>query len=100
MKKLIAKIKTKKQFTKVLVMINNIAGLFFLEQSYLLAFFGNYEIAEELSKTVCTEMLGVTLVYCLKAFFETDFEVKRKIEEQKLNTVDGVNPEEERSNDL
>lgn len=38
--------------------------------SYLLAYFGRMEIAEELSKVAITQMISVVLIYSLKSLFE------------------------------
>lgn len=42
-----------------------------LQLSYLLAFLGKEQIAEELSKTVVIEIIGVMLGYFRKSFLET-----------------------------
>lgn len=38
--------------------------------SYLLAYLGREQIAETLSQVAITEIIGVVLVYCIKALFE------------------------------
>lgn len=38
--------------------------------SYLLAYLGRADIAENLSKTAVSEIVAVVLVYCLKSLFE------------------------------
>lgn len=38
--------------------------------SYVLAFLGRTEIAESLSRTAVTEIIGVVLLYCVKSLFE------------------------------
>ncbi len=42
--------------------------------SYVLAFMGQYSIAEELSKTVVTGVIFVMLPYFAKSLFETKWE--------------------------
>lgn len=38
--------------------------------SYLLAYLGRAQIAENLSKIAITEIIGVVLIYCVKSLFE------------------------------
>jgi uncharacterized membrane protein YbhN (UPF0104 family) len=56
--------------TKRIVYLCLINGILWVWCSYLLAFFDKPEIAENLSKVAITEILGVVLVYALKALFE------------------------------
>ena len=72
--------RTKKTFTKIAVKWILILSLFDLQLSYLLAFLGREEIAEDLSSTVATAIIGVMLGYFLKSFFETREEEKNKLE--------------------
>lgn len=62
--------KTKVQFTKKIVSFCLINGVLWCWCSYILAYLGRVEIAESLSQTAVTEILGVVLVYCAKALFE------------------------------
>ena len=45
-------------------------GIAWVWCSYILAALGRNEIAESLSKTAVTEIIGVVLVYCVKSLFE------------------------------
>ena len=47
-----------------------------LQLSYLLAFLGRTEIAENLSMTVVTTIIGTVITYCIKSFKETKEEEK------------------------
>jgi len=57
-------------FSKVIVGWLLINGTIWTYLSYILAYIGKPEIAEALSKTVVIEILGVVLVYSLKAGVE------------------------------
>lgn len=50
-----------------------------MQVPFVLAFLGRDQIAEELGKVIVVEIIGVTLVYCLKSFFETREEEKNKL---------------------
>ena len=74
-------------------------AVFDLQLSYLLAFLDKIQIAETLSVTIVTEIIGVMLGYFAKAFFETREEenLKFKREQQEviiLDDDDVVNEEE------
>ena len=56
--------------------------------SYALAFLGRTEIAESLSRTAVTEIIGVVLLYCVKSLFE------------KRESFGGVGRKEEQVTDL
>lgn len=60
----------KNNFTKLIVAWLLFNGTFWIYLSYLLAYLGRTEIAETLSKTVVVEILGVIIVYSLKAGVE------------------------------
>jgi hypothetical protein len=60
----------KLEFSKLIVIGLLLNGIAWTWCSYLLAYLGRGEIAETLSKTVVVEILGVLLVYSLKALFE------------------------------
>jgi ABC-type transport system involved in cytochrome bd biosynthesis fused ATPase/permease subunit len=60
----------KTNFSKLIVGWLLINGTIWIYLSYILAYLGNTQIAETLSKTVVVEILGVILVYCAKACFE------------------------------
>jgi len=53
-----------------------------LQLSYLLAFLGKEQIAEELSKTVVIEIIGVMLGYFRKAYLETRESEKIRMKEE------------------
>ncbi len=57
-------------FTKLVVLWILYKSIGWIDQSYALAWAGKEEIAETLSNTVVVELLGVTLLYCLKSVFE------------------------------
>ena len=57
-------------FQKILVVFLVIKGVYWIDQSYLLAWAGHTEIASELSQKALIEILGVALVYSAKALFE------------------------------
>lgn len=80
-----SKRRTKKTFTKIAVKWILILSLLDLQLSYVLAFLGREEIAEDLSSTVATAIIGVMLGYFLKSFFETREEEKNKLEQEWRN---------------
>lgn len=61
-----------------------------MQLSYILAFLGRENIAETLSITVVTEIIGVFTAYCLKSFFET-----REQERVRLKEMEMENKEDE-----
>ena len=56
--------------TKRIVGFCLVNGVAWVWCSYLLAYLGRGQIAETLSKTAITEIIGVVLIYCLKSLFE------------------------------
>ena len=62
--------KLKQTTTKRFVTICLINGILWVWCSYILAFLGKTQIAEELSKIAITEIIGVMFVYCVKSLFE------------------------------
>lgn len=56
--------------TKIIVFFCLLNGFAWVWCSYVLAWLGRSAIAESLSKTAVTEIIGVVLVYCAKALFE------------------------------
>lgn len=76
---------SKKTFTKVAVKWILIFAIIDLQLSYILAFLGRVEIAEELSSTVATAIIGVMLGYFMKSFFETREEEKNKLTQEWRN---------------
>lgn len=64
------KIFTEKTTTKRVVWFCLANGTIWVYLSYLLAWLGREEIAENLSIVAVTEIIGVVLAYCLKSLFE------------------------------
>ena len=60
----------KKEYCKTLVGFCAINGVAWVWCSYILAYLGRAQIAEELSKIAVTEIVAVVLVYALKSLFE------------------------------
>ena len=56
--------------SKLIVFLCLLNGFAWVWCSYVLAWLGRAEIAESLSKTAVTEIIGVVLVYCAKALLE------------------------------
>ncbi len=56
--------------TKIIVWICLFNGFAWVWCSYILAWLGKEQIAESLSQVAVTEIIGVVLVYCLKAAIE------------------------------
>ncbi len=69
-------------FTKRIVAIILVVALIDMQFPFILAFLGNQQIAEELGKVIVVEIIGVTLVYCLKSFFETREEENNKLKRE------------------
>jgi hypothetical protein len=61
-------------YTKNLVALIIAICLIDLQLTYILAFMGKSVIAEELSKQICTTILGVAFVYMVRAYFDTKAE--------------------------
>lgn len=66
-----------------------------LQLSYLLAFLGREQIAEELSRTIVLEIIGVMLGYFGKSYFETREQEKVRLQEDEVAPVQPVEMEEE-----
>lgn len=75
----------KKTFTKIIVTIYSIFFVIWITLSYILAFLGRDEIAQDLSSQVVIVGIATVLGYMLKAFFETREEEKNKIERDIMN---------------
>jgi len=60
----------KLNFSKLIVGWLLLNGTIWIYLSYILAYLGRIEIAETLSKTVVVEILGVIIIYSLKATIE------------------------------
>ncbi len=61
-------------YTKNLVAIITLICLIDLQVTYVLAFMDKVQIAEELSKQLCTTILGVAFVYMVRAYFDSKAE--------------------------
>ena len=61
-----------------------------LQLSYLLAFLGREQIAEELSRTIVVEIIGVMLGYFGKSYFETREAEKIRLQEDEVAPVQPV----------
>lgn len=61
-------------YTKRLVGLIIFVGLVDLQLSYVLAFMDKMQIAESLSIQVCVTIVGTSLVYMIKSYFETKAE--------------------------
>ena len=57
-------------YQKILVAFLVYKGVTWVDQSYQLAWAGFTEIASDLSQTALTEILGVVILYSVKAIFE------------------------------
>lgn len=66
-----------------------------LQLSYLLAFLGREQIAEELSRTIVIEIIGVMLGYFWKSYIETRESEKVRLLEDEVEPVQLVEMEEE-----
>lgn len=58
------------EFSKKLVWLFALNSVIWVYLSYMLAFLGKEQIAENLSEKVIIQIIGVTLIYCLKSLFE------------------------------
>lgn len=67
-------------FTKIIVISYSVLFAIWVSLSYVLAFLGHDEIAQDLSGQVVIVGIAAILGYMLKAFFET-----REIEKNKLD---------------
>lgn len=67
-----------KTFTKKAVTAILVFSLIDLQLSYILAFMGKDQIAESLSSTIATTVIGVMTGYFLKSLFETFFEKREE----------------------
>ena len=58
------------EFSKRIVYLLMINSAIWVYLSYLLAFLGREQIAENLSEKIVIQIIGVTLIYCVKSLFE------------------------------
>ncbi len=76
-------------FTKRAVFAILVLTLIDLQLSYILAFLGKEQIAENLSSTIATVIIGVMIGYFMKALFETFFEKREeRLNKELKNTED------------
>lgn len=66
-----------------------------MQLSYLLAFLGKEQIAETLSVTIVTAVIGVMLGYFLKSYFETREEERLNLDKERLRNSGTIAFEEE-----
>ncbi len=72
-------------FTKRAVMVILFVALLDLQLSYVLAFMGREQIAENLSSDITKVIIGTILGYLAKSFLETREEEKVRLEEEWRN---------------
>lgn len=65
-------------YTKNLVAVIIAVCLIDLQFTYVLAWFDKMQIAESLSSNICTTIIGVALVYMIRAYFDTKAEKAAK----------------------
>lgn len=83
-----------KTFTKKAVALILLVSLIDLQLSYVLAFMGQVQIAESLSSTIATTVIGVMLGYFFKALFETFFEEREKRLNHEFDSEEGTDYKE------
>ena len=59
-----------KSYTKVIVLIIVLNAVLWVWCSYFLAYLGRCEIAQSLSQTAITTILGTVITYCFKSLVE------------------------------
>ena len=75
-------------FTKALVALIVIVALVDLQLSYILAFMDKIQIAESLSKQVCTTILGTALIYMIRAYFDSKAEYGNGVSKETSGMLD------------
>lgn len=73
-------------FTKKMMISIIIVALIDMQFPFMLAFLGKDQIAETMGGLIVTEIIGIFLVYCLKAFFETRESEKVRLMESANNS--------------
>lgn len=73
-------------FTKIIVIAYSILFAIWVTLSYILAFMGQVEIAQDLSSQVVIVGIATVLGYMLKAFFETKEEEKIKLQREIISS--------------
>ena len=84
-----------KTFTKTWVSRLMYIAVFDIQLSYVLAFMGKEQIAETLSITVVTEIIGVMAAYFLKSFWENKESEKIRLQEKEMESCTGATESEE-----
>lgn len=82
-------------FTKALVGFIIISAVIDLQLSYVLAFLDKVQIAESLSTQICITIIGVALVYMIRAYFDTkadrkDSRIKNDIENDTIQKIQDI----------
>lgn len=77
-----------KTYTKKAVTVILAVSLIDLQLTYVLAFMGQYQIAESLSSTIASTIVGIMLGYFMKALFETFFEKREERLHRESGTAD------------
>ena len=72
-------------FTKNLVALIILVCLIDLQLTYILAFFDKANVAETLSTSLCTTILGVAFVYMIRAYFDSKAEHSNLDDAKKLS---------------
>lgn len=76
--------KTKKEFSKRMATIILSVALVDVQLTYILAFF-NKEMAETLSVALVTEIIGIYLIYCWKAYLGKKGEENTRLKEKEMD---------------
>ena len=76
--------KTKKEFSKRMATIILSIALIDVQLTYILAFL-NKEIAETLSVTLVTEIIGIYGIYCWKAYLGKKGEENTRLKEKEMD---------------
>ena len=79
------KVKLFETFTKAWVSMLMIIAVLDLQLSYLLAYLGKEQIAETLSVSIVTEIIGVMGIYLIRAFLESATIEKQKLQKERMN---------------
>ena len=82
-------------FTKLWITVLLSLAIVDMQLSYVLAFLGREQIAEELSGKIVVEIVGVMVAYLAKSFFETWAGKNHEFELQKYNDSSLTNSNEE-----
>jgi len=84
--------KTFRQYTKTFVTAITIISVIWISISYLMGIYalmayGTTDLLSDLSKQVCVTILGVSLGYFLKSYFETYSEKKQDLAKEKFEAA-------------